>query len=329
MRLAAIASSVPATKLDAGQVAEMVGATAAFIETKVGSRERYVLGPDEGGVDLAAAACRRVFESSDFAAADTDMLLCVTQTPDYRIPHNSALLQHALELPTSCATFDISLGCSGYVYALSVAKGLMAVQGYRQGLIVTVDPYSKIMDASDKNTMAVFGDAASATLVREDTGASIGFADLGTDGTQAMDLTVPAGGAVNPLYSIHDDKPVTFEKGDAALHMYGRGIFNFVMNNVPTSIETCLEKNELSLDDIDYFALHQGSYYMLNALAKQVGIPKEKMLYNIERFGNTVSSTVPMLLEDVISSGRAEAGTKVLVSGFGVGLSWATNIVYF
>ena len=90
-----------------------------------------------------------------------------------------------------------------------------------------------------------------------------------------------------------------------------------------------IEKNELSLDDIDYFALHQGSYYMLNALAKQVGIPKEKMLYNIERFGNTVSSTVPMLLEDVISSGRAEAGTKVLVSGFGVGLSWATNILYF
>jgi 3-oxoacyl-[acyl-carrier-protein] synthase III len=329
MRIKAISSAVPKTKLSAADVADLVGASAEFIEQKVGSSTRYVLGPDETGVALATQACHRLFERESMNGSGIGLLVCVTQTPDYRIPHNSALLQHALELPTSCAAFDINLGCSGYVYALSVCKGLMAAQNIASALLVTVDPYSKIMDIHDKNTMAVFGDAATATLMGNDSGAEIGNANLGTDGSQSMDLTVKAGGAAQPLFSIAHEQPVQFTKEDAALHMYGRGIFNFVMKNVPGSIAACLEQNGETLESIDYFALHQGSRYMLEALAKNVGIPAEKMCYNIERYGNTVSSTVPMLLEDLRDQGKALPGTKVLVSGFGVGLSWATNIVYF
>jgi 3-oxoacyl-[acyl-carrier-protein] synthase-3 len=329
VRVRAFAAAVPETLWDAAKVAALTGADAGFIEEKVGATRRYILGPDETGTDLSARACRRLFAESGLRPEEVGLLVCVTQTPDYRIPHNSALLQQALGLPTSCAAFDLALGCSGFVYALTVCEGFMRSQGVRSALLVTCDPYSKIMLASDKDTMAVFGDAASATWLAPGPGARIGRADFGTDGGGARSLRVEAGGAALPLLSVHDAAPRCYDAERARLRMAGREVFNFVLSTVPGSIARCLALNGLALDEIDHFALHQGSRYMLEALAKRAGIPRGKLCVNIERYGNTVSSSVPLLLADLQTEGRLRPGTKVLVSGFGVGLSWGTNVLLF
>jgi 3-oxoacyl-[acyl-carrier-protein] synthase-3 len=329
MKIKAIRSALPKTAMSAQTVADYIGADAEFVSKKVGAANRYMLGPDETGTDLSQQACDNLFRDTDLKPENVELLIVVTQTPDYAIPHNSALLQARLNLPTTCAAFDISLGCSGYVYAMSICKGLMAAQNITNAVLVTCDPYSKIMDKHDRGTMAVFGDAASASWLSADDGAEMGLANMGTDGSFAEHLIIKSGGAVNPVMSIHQDSPSEFDKDDARLHMYGRGIFEFVMKNVPLSIQAALDINDVTRDDIDYFALHQGSLYMLNLLARRAKIPAEKLLYNIQDYGNTVSSSVPMLLETLIAEGKATPGTKVLVSGFGVGLSWATNVVSF
>jgi 3-oxoacyl-[acyl-carrier-protein] synthase-3 len=328
-RVRAFSAAVPGTRWDAARIAGLTGADVGFIEAKVGAAGRYILDPGETGTDLSLRACLPLLEKHGLDPGQIELLVCVTQTPDYRIPHNSALLQHALGLPTSCAAFDIGLGCSGYVYALSVCQGFMRAQGVRNALLVTCDPYSKIMLAGDKNTMAVFGDAASATWLNPEQGAAIGRADFGTDGSGAASLRVEAGGAALPLLSVHDAAPRCYDAEQTRLRMSGREVFNFVLSTVPGSIRRCLERNGLALDEIDVFALHQGSRYMLEALAKRAGIPGEKMPMNIDRYGNTVSSSIPMLLNDLQEEGRLGPGTRVLISGFGVGLSWGTNILVF
>lgn len=329
MKLRAIRSAVPDTLWNAKKVSELIGAELDFLIEKVGVAERYILGPNETGTDLSEKACLKLFEATGLEPKDIGLVVVVTQTPDHGIPHNSALLQSRLGVPTTCAAFDISLGCSGYVYALSVCKGLMDVQNIQNALLVTCDPYSKIMDRHDRGTMAVFGDGATASWISNEEGAEIGIADMGTDGSYSDYLIVKAGRAAAPILSVHDNDVVTPKKDEARLHMFGRGIFNFVLSNVPKSIDSALELNSLTRNDIDYYALHQGSFYMLNSLAQRAKIPKEKMEFNIQKYGNTVSSSVPMLIETIIADGRAKPGTKILTSGFGVGLSWATNVLTF
>ena len=329
MKLKSVRSSVPAKMYTAKEIAAEIGAEEAFISDKVGAATRYFLTKDESGTDLSEVACRKLFEQDGLDPASVGLLVVVTQTPDYRIPHNSALLQHRLNLPLTTAAFDISLGCSGYVYALSICKGLMDAQNIENCILVTCDPYSKIMDKTDRGTYAVFGDGATATWLSQSDGADIGLADMGTCGEHGEHLILKNGGAVSPLYSVHDDEVPTFEAADSTLKMKGRGIFNFVLANVPGSIEKCLELNNLSHADIDYYALHQGSFYMLKSLARKAGLSSDKMLYNIQDYGNTVSSSVPMLMETLIVDKKVESGTRVLLSGFGVGLSWATNVVTF
>lgn len=328
MKLRAIASALPGQRVTAEEVARLTGSDPEFVRNKVGAATRYFLGRDEGGVDLALAACRNLVARAPLDLQEVGLLVYVTQNPDFRLPHNSALLQHRLGLPRSCAAFDVNLGCSGYVYALSLVKSFMAGEGVENALLVTCDPYSRIMDHGDKATMPVFGDAASATWLSSRQGMSIGRADFGTDGSGADALIVRAGGALNPLCSIHDDAPRQFGKSEACLHMNGRAVFEFVMREIPASIERCLQKNGLARSDISRFALHQGSRYMLEKLVAVAKLPLERVLFNIDAVGNTVSSTIPMLLEREMETAPGTPGRAILVSGFGVGLSWATNVVF-
>lgn len=327
MPIKAIASAVPGTVEDAAAIAAATGANVDFIIDKVGIRERHVLAADETGVDLAEAACRRLFEATGLAPSEVDLLVFVTQTPDYPIPHNSALLAARLDLSPRLAAFDISLGCSGFVYALSVVEHFLAGEELDTALLVTCDPYSKIIAAEDKATNAVFGDAATATLVHRTDGLlKAGRCDYGTDGGGYRALIREAGGAKNPLIDGPDEPAPQYERNSLRLQMRGRDVYDFVMTRVPESVERCLARNGLSLDRIDRFALHQGSQHMLRSLAGRIGAPDDKVLYNIDRYGNTVSSTIPMLLEEELSKDGASS-RRILISGFGVGLSWATNVL--
>jgi 3-oxoacyl-[acyl-carrier-protein] synthase III len=331
MSLRAFASAVPSLRQTAEDIAAATGGDAVFIRDKIGLRERAVLAPGETGVGLSTVAVESLFAAHPDLKAKADLIVTVTQTPDYRIPHNSARLAHVLGMPASIASFDLSLGCSGYVYGVVTLLGFLNAANLKNAILVTCDPYSRIIDPADRDTNSLFGDAATATWISADReGGNILALDFGTDGAGWEAIGVKGGGAVAPFLPTAGG--LRASDGDltdsARLHMQGRAVFNFVNTRVPQSIRACLDRAGLTINDIDYFALHQGSIYMLDAMANRVGIPADRLLKNMATYGNTVSSTIPLLLEELASTDQLD-GKKVLLSGFGVGLSWATAIVQF
>lgn len=317
---------VPDWRVDANEIAEWTGADPGFITDKIGIESRRFLRQDEAPSTLAAKAVDALRQKRNIEADPIEFLIAVTQTPDYRIPHMSAQLQKICGLPENLMAFDLSLGCSGYVYALAVAKGLLN-DGMKHGLIVTCDPYSKVMNRSDKATVTVFGDGASCTHVSSTKTGSIGVFDFGTDGGGGCELIVKDGGGAKPLGGVCD-KPATEPPGDPTLYMNGRSILNFMLERVPGSVEACLSKNGLTRDDVDLFVFHQASAYLLRLLANRMDLDLAKVPIRIRDTGNTVSSTIPAVLSELLDSGALN-GKKVLVSGFGVGLSWGTTVVDF
>lgn len=329
MKIRQIAFASPDNRVNSDVVAEWSGLKNEFIVSKIGVESRAFLKEEDKPIDLAIAACEKLLAGKDAPKRDAiGLLVLVTQNPDYRIPHSSALLQQALGLPASTAAFDIGLGCSGYVYALSVVKGMMQVEDIENALLVTCDPYSRIMDRIDRDTVALFGDAATATWLSREKGGVIGKTDFGTDGAGAENLIVRVGGAAKPLTGIYHQQGDPVSDRDLRLSMNGRGIFNFMMERIPTSVQRALSLNKVTAEEIDLFVFHQGSRFLLGQLAGRIGIPSEKVPINIAQHGNTVSSSIPLLLSELDQAGQL-GGKKVLVSGFGVGLSWATSFIQF
>jgi 3-oxoacyl-[acyl-carrier-protein] synthase-3 len=327
MPLEAIRWALPSRHETAIDIARQTGGDEAFIRDKVGVAERYLLGPGETGVGLAAAAARKLCDEAGLAPGTIDLVVFVTQNPDRKLPQNSAMLCAELALPAAVASFDLALGCSGYVYGLSLCEALLAQWHARNALLVTCDPYSRIMAAEDLATNAVFGDAATASWIsRDGSGARLGRCDFGTDGGGGEALRIDRGGAVAPLVALGQAGVACGARDDHRLRMDGRAVFDFVLRRMPASIARCLEANDLAPEEVDAYALHQGSAFMLRALARQARIPDEKLLMNIARYGNTVSSTVPMLLAER-GPRIGSRGDVTLVSGFGVGLSWATGVL--
>lgn len=329
MKIKAIAVAVPDWIVENDQISEWSGLDRTMLEEKIGVSRRRFLRHNETGTDLSVRAVNALAnDNPDFDISRVRLMIVVTQNPDYRIPHNSALLQHRIGLNSSAACFDISLGCSGYVYALSVAKGFMLAEGIDEALIVTCDPYSKCMAPRNRDVIGLFGDAATVTWLRADGLGTIGRGEFGTDGSGASHLIVRAGGSAQPFAHLDGTDALPLEPGDDSLHMTGRAIFNFMMTRVPVSVDACLLKNNLIRSDIDSFVFHQASRFLLETLRDRMGLPAEQVPITLKDTGNTVSSTVPLALHILAARGRCDNAT-VLVSGFGVGLSWATNIIRF
>ncbi len=331
MKLRDIAFAVPESRYSSQEVAQWCGLEQSFIENRIGVRSRAFLKAHELPSQLAARACETLLARDGAPSRkDVGLLVVVTQNPDYKIPHSAALLQRDLGLESATACFDINLGCSGYVYALSVVRAMMIAEGIRNALIVTCDPYSRIMGKADRETIALFGDAATATWLSADAGAEIGKADFGTDGHKSGHLIVRKGGAAEPFDALFQDEAGSgHENPGYRLHMNGRGIFNFMMERIPDSVSRALERNGLSKEGIDFFVFHQGSKFLLDQLARHLDLPATKVPTNVAYYGNTVSSSVPLLLAELMQQPGALSGKRVLVSGFGVGLSWATNVLHF
>lgn len=329
MRIRAFASAIPDTNYDVDKIAEWCGVDPEFLQSKIGVVRRGFLGPNETGVSLAVRAVDELFYKTSLPRDSIELLIYVTQTPDYGIPQNSSLLQNLAGLPRSMASFDLGLGCSGYPYALTLAKGFMRAQSMSRAIIVTCDPYSKIMRREDKATTAVFGDAATATLLDNEGTGEIGLGDYGTDGSGHSALIVRAGSAASPIWSVHKQRPeLDAADDDYRLRMNGRAVFDFVMHEIPGSLTRAIEKNRLLMGDIKWFALHQGSLYMLKQLAIEANLPLDRVLINIDRYGNTVSSSIPLLLEEQMATPEGLTG-NVIISGFGVGLSWGSTALKF
>lgn len=294
---------VPEGRIDNIKQAAGFGEEAGFATDRIGARTLPVMTGGDETSDIAARAVTALLEKSGTDPENIEFLMVCTQNPDGRgLPHTSAIVQTKAGLATNVAAFDISLGCSGYVYGLHAARGFMESAGLTKGIFVTADPYSKIIDRTDKNTSLLFGDAATATLLGPDAAFEIGPARFCTDGSGGENII----------------------NRDGRLDMAGRQVFNFAASKVPPQITALLEANGIGPDDIDLFILHQGSRYIVETLTRRMKLPPEKVPIALEHTGNTVSSSLPMILADYLDRSGTD---RILLSGFGVGLSWGSMLL--
>lgn len=302
------------------------------IYDKTGIKERHIASDKECASDLGVEAAKRLFSVGICKPEEIDFLLFCTQSPDYFLPTTACLIQDRLGLPKSCGAFDFNLGCSGFVYGLSLAKGLIESNLANKILFITSETYSKFIHPKDKSVRTIFGDGAAATLIKavESDDEFIGPFVFGTNGKGAENLIVPTGGLRQKRDSSSSiefsDKSGNIRSKDN-LYMNGVEIYNFTLETVPIVFNSLLLKAKLSINDIDYFVFHQANKFMLEALRKKLGILPERFYNNIENVGNTVSSTIPIALEELIGDKKLKEGNKVMLIGFGVGYSWAGTII--
>lgn len=312
-----ISTAFPTTVLTNEQIAkEHPELNVSRLEKKLGIKSRRVIQKGESALSLAVEACKGYTPDE---LAIVDFVIYCSQSPEYFLPSTACLLQKALNLNTSCGAFDYNLGCSGYIYGLAMAKSFIGSGVASTVLLVTAETYSKFVHNSDWSNKAIFGDAATATLLTLEDADKIGAFDLGTDGGGAENLIVKSGAAANDF---QNDGSV-----NSCLSMNGPEVFQFTLDNVPLTVESCLRKNNLTLHDVDFTILHQANAYMLKNLRKKLNIPKDKFYVDVEHVGNTVSSTIPIALKDSIDKGLVKTGDCVLLCGFGVGYSWGATVI--
>jgi len=313
------------------QLAQLYGDwTAEKILIKTGIASRHVVSEGECASDLAEKAARKLFESGVVVPEEIDFILLATQSPDYQLPTTACILQDRLGIPQTAGALDFNLGCSAYIYGLAMAKGFINTGIAKNVLLITSETYTKHIHPLDKSTRALFGDGAAATLISDD-GHEIGNFDLGTDGSGIASLIIPAGGAKLPRSEVTAE-----EKEDNGsirsqdnLFMDGTEVFSFTIRVVPQSVKNILEKHNLALEDIDLFIFHQANKFILDFLRKKIKIPQENFYVNMQDIGNTVSSTIPIALKRAEEDGRLHKEDKVLLIGFGVGLSWGSTIITY
>lgn len=302
------------------------------IEEKTGIAVRRIAAKDECASDMGVRAAEKVFASGVCSREEIDYLLFCTQSPDYFLPTTACVMQDRLGLPKSCGALDFNLGCSGYVYGLGLAKGLIETGQARNVLLITAETYSKHIHPGDKSVRTLFGDAAAATLIQNSRVAEeqIGPFVYGTDGSGGKNLIVPTGGfrSLRTDESAHvtEDENGNLRSQDN-LYMNGSEIFTFTLLSIPKSVKEILTVSGKSMDDIDLFVFHQANKFMLEHLRKKLRVPEEKFYMSFKNYGNTVSSTIPIALKDAQAEGKLKSGDLVMLVGFGVGYSWGSTLI--
>lgn len=296
------------------------------VASKIGVLQRHVVNEGQCASDLAVEAAEKLFLDYNVEKSEIDYLLLCTQSPDYFLPTTACLVQNRLGLSTSIGALDFNLGCSGFVYGLSLAKGLIVAGIAKNVLLITAETYTRHLHPKDKSNRTIFGDGAAATLISTEGFASIENFSFGTDGRGADNLIVKTGGLrnstrLNDLIFDESNNP----KSSDYLFMEGSEIFNFTLSAVPLLVNEVLNKNDLIKNDIDLYVFHQANKYLLNFLRKKIKIDENKFFYCIENFGNTVSSTIPIALYNADSQGILKG--NILLAGFGVGYSWGGCIL--
>lgn len=300
------------------------------VAAKVGVNQRHVANETETAGDLAEKAALKLFDEYQISPDAIDFVMLCTQNPDYKLPSTACILQHRLHIPTTAGAFDYDLGCSGCIYGLALAKGLIVSGAAKNVLLLTAETYNKYLHEDDKSNRSIFGDGAAACLVSTDGFAEIGDFIFGTDGSGAENLIVKTGGARLPEKNGKEERDAEDHvKRDDYLYMNGGAIFNFTLEAVPNMMGQLLEKSGLAKDDIDYYVFHQANKFMLNTIRKVCVLPRERFYINLENVGNTVSSTILIGLKECLKSNTIVPGMKVMCCGFGVGLSWGGTILSF
>lgn len=299
----AIATHLPPARVDNMERGAALGFEESFLRDKIGFLSMSLAEGETRCFDMARAAVEALIDKAGIDRAAIDCLVVCTQNPDgHGLPNTASALHGEMGLAQDCAAFDISLGCSGYVYGLAVVQSFMQANGMRCGVLVTSDPYSKVIRPQDRDTAPLFGDGATATLLEPGAAWHPGRSVFGSDGTRRSAIAVGE---------------------DGVLAMNGRNVFVFAAQTVPPLIARTLEANALTLDDIDLFLAHQGSRYIVDELRKRTGVSEERMPFLTTHTGNTVSSSLPFMLAENLDG----PARRILLTGFGVGLSWGATVL--
>ena len=306
---------LPERVIDNDYLIEICEIDRDFTEKKVGIKERRIAAENETTSDMCVSAANKLFEKHDIDKDDIDQIIVCTQNPDYKLPTTACMIQDRLGLKTDMMAFDINLGCSGFVNALPIAGNFIKSGQVKKSLIFMADQYSKITDYKDKSTASIFGDAAAAILLTScEDGYGVIDQNFGTDGSGWHKLV-----AWNSGVKKDQDQ-------NNYLYMNGRDIFSFSMMNVPPSVKSILDNNNLNHSDIKYYIMHQANKYMISQLRKRMKLTEEQVIVDMENIGNTVSATIPIALKNLLDKNVLKKGDYLLFTGFGVGLSWANNL---
>jgi 3-oxoacyl-[acyl-carrier-protein] synthase III len=316
--IAGFGLAVPEQRLTNADLEARVDTSDAWIVERTGIRERRIANDDETTASLGTLAGRAALTHAGIAADAIDVLVVATATPEQPIPHTGAFIGEALGL--TCGSFDLNAGCAGFVYGLVTAAGMVAT-GARNVLLVGTETLSRIIDPEDRATCVLFGDGAGAAVVSPTVSGGLLAWDLGCDGSAAHLLEVPAGGSRQPA------SKATVEARDHYLKMLGQEVFRRAVRAVVDSARLTLERAALAADAVDWFVPHQANSRIIDAAAQRLGIPPERTLVNIDRFGNTSSASIPLALFEAAGDGRVRDGDIVLCSGFGAGMTWASAIL--
>ena len=305
---------VPERVLTNDDLAEIVDTSDEWIRDRTGIRERRIAAPDEAMSDLAFPAAERALAAAGLKASELDLIIVATVTPDMAFPATAALLADQLGA-TEAAAYDLSAGCTGFMYALAQAHAVVAAGLARRALVVGGDVLSRILDWTDRSTLVLFGDGAGAVVVEHaKQGGFLGF-ELGADGAGGLELLLPGSGSR------------TFDRPGRFLEMNGREVFKFATRVLVSSAEALLEACGKTVDDVDVYVPHQANVRIIEHAVRKLGFPDEKVVVNVDSYGNTSSGSIPLALADAVADGRLKPGTLVLMTGMGAGLTWGSALV--
>ena len=312
-----VGSYVPERVLTNDDLSKLVDTSDEWITERTGIKERHVAEPDQAASDLALPAARQALGEAGLDPGELDLLIVATVTPDMFFPSTASLLASALGADEAGA-FDLSAGCTGFMYALAQAYGALAGGLADSALVAGTETLSKITNWHDRSTCVLFGDGAGAVVLeRVSDGGFLGF-ELGSDGEGGKELSIPAGGSRNPVTAETVAQEMHF------LQMNGREVYRFATRILVSSAEKLLEECGLTVDEIDLYIPHQANKRIIDHAARNLGIPEEKIFVNVQKYGNTSSASIPLCLAEAVADGRLLKGTRVLMTGMGAGLTWGS-----
>lgn len=321
--IAGVGSYTPAKVLTNEELSRLVDTSDDWITTRTGIRERRIAEPDQACSDLAVKAATAALADAGVAASDIDLLIVATCSPDMPLPSTACLVQHRLGIPPHATCFDIAAACSGFLYALEIAYGQILTNRYKCALIIGAEKLSAFTDWNDRATCVLFGDGGGAAVLKKVEQADVGIlgSDLGADGEFVDNLYIPAGGSRCPTSEKTSSERRHF------IRMNGREVFKTAVRVMETVSREMLEQHGVTPDQISLVIPHQANVRIIEALAANLGMPKEKFFINLDRFGNTSSASIPIALDEARRSGRIKPGDLTLMVAFGAGLTYGAALV--
>jgi len=314
-KIVAVGRYVPSGVLTNEDLEKVLDTSDEWITTRTGMKRRHVCAPDEATSDLAIAAARAALAKTKYTPADIDCYIVATVTPDYPFPATACILASKLGAADKPA-FDIEIACSGFIYGLTVAASLIRSGVYKRIMLVGAETLTRIVNRNDRATAVLFGDGAGAVILEASKKDSFLSSALGSDGSRPEILRVPAGGTRIPL------TPAAYEAGEQYIYMEGREVFKFAVTKMIEATDAALKKAKLKKKDLDWLIPHQANKRIIDSAAKYLKMPEDKVVINIQEYGNTSAASIPIALSEAVESGKIKDGDIIVFVGFGGGLSW-------